>query len=142
MRPTILAASLTMLLVSAPADACRVNRPPAQRLFDGRKSGAITAVALVTISKAAYTHEPVSDAHPWAAWASVEQVVQGAYPSKTVRFERGWGSAACDDGLPPPKAGERWVVYFWKRAEGDLAVWQAYPLAVAKAADPMLTNVR
>lgn len=54
-----------------------------------------------------------------------------AYTQPTVRLERGHGFAACDDGHPPPKAGERWIVYFWKRGEGDQQAWQSYPAEVA-----------
>jgi hypothetical protein len=70
--------------------------------------------------------------------ATIKQVVQGSYPAQTVHFERGWSS--CDDALPPPKVGEAWVIYFWKRAEGDQPVWQTYPATVAYAADSVLAS--
>lgn len=133
------AVAVAILTTGASAQACRAYRSPAQRLSDGYKNGAISAVALVTISRADYTQASNGDAHPWAASATVQRVVRGRYPERIVRFERGWGSSACDDGLPPPKKGESWVVYFWKRAEGDQLVWQTYPAEVVSAADPLLS---
>jgi hypothetical protein len=68
----------------------------------------------------------------------VEKVLVGAYASKHLSFERGWGSSACDDGRPAPKAGDLWVTYFWKRGPEDQPIWKTYPAKVAFAADPKL----
>jgi hypothetical protein len=107
-------------------------------LAGGYKSGAISSVAIVRITGAEYTGEPVGGAHPWQASADIERIIQGSPPAQTVRFERGWGSAACDDGRPPPTIGELWVVYFWRRSSGDQPVWQTYPADVAFEADPRI----
>jgi hypothetical protein len=115
--------------------------PPAERIALGHDRGAISAVALVRITRATYVSPPRGDAHPWRAWALVDQVVSGSYAGKRVSFARGYGSAACDDGHPVPKAGEPWVIYFWKRATGEYEVWQAYPAAVAMVADPRLKRL-
>jgi hypothetical protein len=133
---------LTIVAGSAsPSQACRVFLPPAERIAFGYERGAISAVALVRITKATYLSQPRGDAHPWRAWARVDQVVSGSYAGKRFTFARGHGSAACDDGRPVPQAGEPWVVYFWKRATGEYDVWQSYPLAVAVAADPRLKRL-
>jgi hypothetical protein len=133
-----LALAGAMVAGAPPSRACRAHFSPEQRLAMGYQSGAISAVALVRIADAGYTRAPFGDAHPWRATATVRQLLQGSYTARTVRFERGWGSSACDDGRPPPKAGEVWVIYFWKRAEGDQPVWLSYPASVAFEADPRL----
>ncbi|VWX53938.1 conserved exported hypothetical protein [Novosphingobium sp. 9U] len=137
MLAILLATSATM---ATSAEACREDRSPAQKLSNGYQGGTISAVAVITISHAAYTHEPVSDAHPWMASGTVDRVVYGSYIAVTVRFVRGWGSSACDDGLPPPKVGERWVPYLTTGADDRQRVWLAYPAEVARAAD--LTHLR
>ena len=104
----------------------------------GYANGAISAVAIVRITDAGYTRAAFGDAHPWRATATIRRLVQGSYAAQTVQFERGRGSAACDDGRPPPKAGEVWVIYFWKRADGDQPVWLSYPASLAFEADPRL----
>jgi hypothetical protein len=120
------------------AQACKRMDSPAQKLKGGYETGAIAAVALVTISSATYIRKSDGDAHPWRASASVSRVLRGNYASKSLAFERGWGSAACDDGEPAPKSGTKWAVYFWKKPDGTLAVWNTYPADVANSADPKL----
>lgn len=137
-RWSVIVASV-VAAISTPSHACRVFLMPKKRLDSGYES-AISAVALVRVTEAQYTHAPIADAHPWRATATVLQVFQGSYPAKTMQFQRGWGSAACDDRSPIAKAGSLWVVYFWKRAEGDQPVWQSYPADVAFKADPRLTQ--
>jgi hypothetical protein len=129
-------AMLLSVTVATPSTACAVWRSPEQTLSDGYRVGAISAVALVTIRSARYTHEPVGDAHFWSADATIERVVRGTYRAKTVQFKRGGGSAACEERppLPLPKPGDRWVVYLWKRPQGDYAVWRTYPSSVAAGA--------
>jgi hypothetical protein len=136
-----MAVALATAFAASPSQACAVVLSPAAKLAGGYKSGAISSVALVRITNAKYTAEPVGDAHPWQASGAVERTLRGAIPARIVRFERGWGSAACDDGRPPPKIGERWVVYFWRRGPGDERVWQSYPAKVAFEADPRLRSV-
>ncbi|MES2442930.1 MAG: hypothetical protein V4574_08875 [Pseudomonadota bacterium] len=127
-----------LLAMPSPSRACRVYLAPAQRLAMGYDSGAISAVALVRITGAGYTGVRRGDAHPWRASATVRRLLRGSHTATSVGFERGWGSAACDDGRPPPKAGEVWVIYFWKRPDGEQAVWLTYPASVAFEADPRL----
>lgn len=127
-----------VLTIETSSEACRVSMGPEQRLARGYAKGAISAVALVEVSRANYTSPPNGDAHPWQASATVKRVLRGPYAPQRVRFTRGWGSAACDDGHPAPKVGEQWVIYFWKRAKNDQPVWQSYPANVAYAADPLL----
>jgi hypothetical protein len=131
---------LGMFLAAQCADvhACKRMDSPEQKLKGGYETGAIAAVALVTISSATYIRKSDGDAHPWRASANVSQVLRGNYASKSVTFERGWGSAACDDGEPAPKLGAKWAVYFWKKLDGTLAVWKTYPADVANSADPKL----
>ena len=131
-----LLAILASFVFATPSEACRVYRSPEQRIADGYRSGAISAVALVTIESATYTSEPFGDSHPWSATAKIDRVLRGAYQTKSVSFVRGWGSAACDDGHSAPKAGDRWVVYFWKPAEREQEAWVTYPLDIAALADP------
>lgn len=126
---------------ASPSQACRVFFPPVERIAFGYERGAISAVALVRITKATYVSPPRGDAHPWRASAQVDQVVSGSYVGKRVSFVRGHGSAACDDGRPVPQTGEQWVIYFWKRAGGEYEVWQSYPAAVAMVADPRLKRL-
>lgn len=133
-----LVAVLAALIFAAPAYACRVYRPPEQRIADGYRKGAISAVAFVTIESAEYTSPALSDSHPWSATAKIGRVIKGAYSARTVKFVRGWGSAACDDGQPLPKVGDRWVVYFWKPPERDQEAWATYPIDVASLADPSI----
>ena len=138
----IVTAGAAALAVSGACQACRVSLPPARRLALGYERGAISAIALVRIKQAGYTQAPFSDAHPWRASGTVERVLRGSYPHAVVSFERGFGSSACDDGRLPPKAGERWVIYFWKRGAGDQPVWLSYPATLAYAADPFLSGTR
>lgn len=129
-----------LAVFSAPANACRVYLMPKERLAMGYESRAISAAVLVRVTGARYTRDPVADAHPWRASASTLRVLRGAYPAKTVQFDRGWGSAACDDGHPRAKVGEHWVVYFWQPAKGGQQVWQSYPAEVAFKADPRIRS--
>jgi hypothetical protein len=133
-----------LILVAASAsasEACRVFLAPAERLGLGYNRGAISAVALVRITRASYVSPPQGDAHPWRASAEVHQVLSGKYASKRVNFGRGHGSAACDDGHPIARVGETWVIYFWQREGGAYEVWQSYPAAIAFAADSRLTGL-
>ena len=130
--------ALAVTAIATPSAACRVALPPEQRIAMGYQRGTISAVLLVQVKAAKYTAAAFSDAHPWQATATVERVLRGSYPAKVVRFTRGWGSAACDDGHPVAKSGEKWVVYLWKRRDGDQTVWQTYPARIAFAADPRL----
>lgn len=140
MRYARLAATIgcVLALASVPAQACRVRLSAEERLHGAYEKGIFSSVAVVTIAEAKYTQQPISDAHPWSATARVDLLLLGSFEPKTVTFERGWGSAACDDGQPLAKAGEKWIVYFWKHPERGQLVWASYPLEIASAADPMV----
>lgn len=125
-------------LISVPVQACRVRLSAEANLHGAYEKGILSSVAVVTIIDAKYTQRPISDAHPWSATASVDLLLLGSFEPRTVTFERGWGSAACDDGHPLAQAGEKWVVYFWMNPERGQLVWASYPLEVASAADPMV----
>ena len=142
MRAVLALVSFSALAIATPSDACRVARSPKQKLKDGYSTGAISGVALVTIKATKFIREPSGDAHPWVATATTDQVLRGSYEAKTVNFERGWGSTACDEGYPPPTPGDRWIVYFWKQPRGEQVVWATYPLAVASASDPTLLSLQ
>lgn len=105
-----------------PAYACRVAQSPEQHIARSYAANVISAVALVRIEDARYTQPRVGDAHPWSAESKVVRALRKSVPAARVTFERGWGSAACDDGHPRPKKGELWVIYFWERGPADQAV--------------------
>jgi hypothetical protein len=141
MRSFLLGICLVALAATAaPALACKRIDSPNQKLENGYNGNAIVAVALVKISDGRYTHPKAEDGdnHPWEVTATVQRMLKGEYEPKSVKFERGWGSAACDDGRPLPGVGEQWVVYFEKKLDGTLAVWQTYPVSVANRDDPQL----
>jgi hypothetical protein len=125
----------------SPSEACRVFLPAAERLAFGYQRGAISAVAVVRITKATYVGLPHGDAHPWRAEAVVERALSGSFKGNRVAFNRGHGSAACDDGHPAPRAGNRWIIYFWKPIGRGHEVWQSYPAAEALRADPRLKGI-
>lgn len=127
-----------ILAISGPAEACRSYRSPAQKLSEGYGTGAISAIARVTVEAASYSAAPFADAHPWSATAAVVQLVQGTYAPKRLRFTRGWGSAACDEGYAVPKAGDQWIIYFTRQQNGDPIVWASYPASIAADADMSL----
>lgn len=142
MRAVLALVSFSTLAIATPSDACRVARSPEEKLKDGYSTGAISGVALVTIKSTKFVREPYGDAHPWAAAATIDQVVRGSYEAKTVSFVRGWGSTACDEGYAPPTPGDRWIVYFRKRPQGEQVVWASYPLRVASTSDPTLLSLQ
>lgn len=110
-------------------------------LADGYRQGIISTVAVVRVEEAQHIRPPSGDTHPWLASGRILRVVRGAYPAPTIGIERGWGSAASQEADPLPKAGDRWVVYLWQRADREQAVWVAYPVAVAIQADPSLSRL-
>lgn len=126
-----------LMMTSGSAEACRTRESPATRLARGHERGLISAV-LVTVTHARHIREATGDAHPWEALATVDRALFGSHSASTVRFQRGWGSAACDDGAPIPQPEASWVVYFSKHGNDEPRVWLAYQASVALAADPML----
>jgi hypothetical protein len=134
----IAAAAAALVAAAGPAGACRVQRSPEQRLASAYKLGLISGVALVRITRSDYIRPRLGKARPWEADGDVERLLGGSYLGRSVSFRRGSGSAACDDGLPPPRRGELWVVYIGKGATTDRPVRHSYPLGIALAADPRL----
>ena len=113
------------LLMSEAALACRVNRPPAARVnrdFD--------AIVVAVVGSAGYTGEKGLDWHPWAGTTRFKRSIKGSPVPLTFEIGRTGSTAACDDGVDPPKAGEEWVIYL-ERRDGRLTVAQSYPLAMA-----------
>jgi hypothetical protein len=135
-------AASMMACAATPAQACWSYSPPAARLAMGHTDNIFSAIALVRIDEAHYTSAASGDAHPWQASATIQNVLSGTYIEGQVRFDRGWGSSACDDGRPTPEAGSLWVVYFWTHPDGRKLVWMTYPADVAFAADPLLPRPR
>lgn len=135
-------AASMMACTANPAQACRGYMPPTARLAMGHSSNIFTTIALVRVDEAHYTGAAFGDSHPWQASATTQKVLSGTYVKDHVRFDRGWGSSACDDGRPAPKAGSLWVLYFWTHPDGRKLVWISYPADVAFEADPLLPRSR
>lgn len=145
-----LAVVCASLLPVTPAQACRVMRSPEQRIADVRAKNPEIRVALVRITDAQSRPFPMSAAlhkrwpkdyqDPWRAVGTVERLLTGQWSPELVMFDRGMGSAACDDGTPKPRKGDKWVVYL-NGDLGDAAVLETYPLAVAERADPTLRGL-
>lgn len=137
---------LALMLAALPtaAQACRVLIPPGQRIQTHIADGTIVAAATVQVTQAQHLRKADGDLHPWRAEASFVQALYGEGLPKTVTFERGWGSAACEWNLPRlPQRGDQWVIYFWLDPAAGLKPWLAIPLAEAKTLDAgLLTRLR
>ncbi|WP_423602068.1 hypothetical protein [Sphingomonas sp. MS122] len=120
-----------LALSAVPAQACRVMRPPLDRIGGAYQSKIIASVAHVRVVESRDLGQPRGDAKPWEATARVERVVRGSNPVRKVRFSQGWGSAACDLGYGRPQPGDRWAAYFWNHPEKGQQVWLALPLQVS-----------
>ena len=116
--------------------ACAFNRPADMRLESAYEQGLVVGRAIVAVESAHYVQEAEADMHPYAVTARTLHAVGARDVPEAVRFERGWGSAACDLGFEKPGPGERWAIYFWRDNAGRVREWEAYPLDVAIAADP------
>lgn len=128
--------ALLVVLVPPPASACMINRLPADRLESAYQQDIIIGRAIVVVQSASYIREMDRDTHPYRVTAHTVRAQSQTTLPQTTQFERGWGSAACDLGFSKPAAGDRWVVYFWRDDAGQAKVWEAFPLAIALAADP------
>lgn len=146
-------AILTLVVAgtSAPAaNACRVFRSPEQRISDIYTRQPEIRVALVNIVQARHlSNEMVRKINrmfpdsqmPWRATASVSQLLVGDESPELVIFDRGWGSAACDDGTKKPDPGDQWVVYYVSdHSIAEAEVLESYPFNTALRADPGLTE--
>jgi hypothetical protein len=137
---------------SSPARACRVMQSTQQRISDLYSETKGIQVALIRIVEARHLSFPMmrkfperfrSEEAPWRAAAIVTQVIFGEETPEILVFDRGWGSAACDDGTALPKRGDMWVAYYRSGAKGEAEVVATYPLRLARVADPRLrTKVR
>lgn len=134
MRLLFLAVVATAVgLAASPAHACRVNLDPAQRI--GRAKA--ETVVIASVLNAAYTGETGPDWRPWEGTVQVERVLRGQTGAARFSVSRSGSSAACDDGIPPPRPGDLWVLYLGT-SNGRESVRLAYPLSIARAADPTL----
>ena len=138
-------ALLPNLMFASPAQACRIFRSPEQRIRDTYAGRADLRVALVQITEARHLSNPMVQKMqrlfpkyeaPWRVTASVVKILVSEGSPELIAFDRGWGSAACDDGTPMPRRGDRWVVYYTSAASiGTPQILESYPLKVALRAD-------
>ena len=128
----IFAIAVISAFSASAAEACRLNRPPSDRVQSN-----FDAVALGVVTRS----EPVNDGRGWKATVRITQPVEGdasdLEPLKLWHeIGRSGDGAACDDGQSMPQPGETWVLYFWQssRTRG-LVVSQSYPLSLARRID-------
>lgn len=134
MKAVAIAASVVLgMLAAPPARACRVNAPADERIA---RSGFDTVV-LGTVEHADYTGERGSDWHPWKGTVRVERTLRGDTEARRLVIGRTGSTAACDDGVEPPKPGDAWIVYL-RHENGAASVVLAYPFSIALSADPTL----
>jgi hypothetical protein len=122
------------LLVSQASHACRANLSAASRIHLASAS----IVVLAEVEQAAYDGTRQDDWHPWRGRAVAKQVLRGETSVQQFEFGRTGSTTACDDGLSPPASGAAWVLYL-KEQDGKPQVLLAYPLAIARDADPTLS---
>jgi hypothetical protein len=132
------------------ANACRVFRSPEQRISDIYTRQPDIRIALVRIAEARHlSNDMVREINrifpdsqmPWRATASVSKLIVGDESPELVIFDRGWGSAACDDGTKKPDPGDQWVVYYISdHSIAEAKVLASYPLGAALRADSRLTE--
>lgn len=143
-----LCAALAAFGFALPAQACRLFRSPEQRVRDVYAGRPDLRVALVRVTDARHLSNPVIQKlqrinanyqKPWRVTAKVEKMIVSDGSPELVTFDRGWGSAACDDGTAMPRRGDRWVVYYTSATPiGSAQVLESYPLPVASRVDPRL----
>lgn len=122
------------LLVSQASHACRANSSAASRI----RMESASIVVLAEVEQAAYEGTRQDDWHPWRGRAVAKQVLRGETSVQQFDFGRTGSTMACDDGLGPPASGAVWVLYL-KERDGRPQVLLAYPLAIARDADPTLS---
>ncbi|MEG3166262.1 hypothetical protein U1701_16850 [Sphingomonas sp. PB2P19] len=146
-------ATLAAMMLVQPAQACRVFISPEQRVKAVYAWRADLRVALVKITDAHHLSNPIiQKLHrlnakyeaPWRVTASVIKMIVSDGSPELLAFNRGCGSAACDDGTAMPRRGDRWVVYYTSTSPiGTAQVLESYPLETASRVDPGLReNVR
>lgn len=122
------------LLVSQASHACRANLSAASRI----QLASASIVVLAEVEQAAYEGTRQDDWYPWKGRAVAKQVLRGETSVQHFEFGRTGSTAACDDGLSPPAPRAVWVLYL-KEQDGKPQVLLAYPLAIARDADPTLS---
>ncbi|WP_120048269.1 hypothetical protein [Aurantiacibacter aquimixticola] len=95
----------------------------------------IAARAVVRVENAQYIRESSNDTHPYRVRTALVRGTHDNVPDSDT-FEAGWGSAACDYGFAKPEPGDIYALYYWRRADGSLAVWMALPIDEARLSDP------
>ena len=148
-----LCATVAIMMLMQPAQACRVFRSPEQRIKAAYAGHADLRVALARITDARHLYHPIIQKlqrlnakyeAPWRVTASVIKMIVGDGSPELLAFDRGWGSGACDDGTAMPRRGDLWVVYYTSASSiGAAQVLESYPLASASLVDSRLReNVR
>jgi hypothetical protein len=139
----IFGAIFASALCSLPAHACRIYRPPSQRISSVYVNYTDIQVATVEIIAAQHLTSAVvrgiqaryPDYKPWRVAARVTEMISGDASPELVVFDR--GQSSCDDGTKIPHEGEKWVIYYKPNHLGQAdEIVESYPLAVAIAADP------
>ena len=130
---------LTAVSFATPSEACRVSLTPQEQLASDYKAGVIATVTLVQVTKVSLIDVVFVGGNSWQASASVQRVLRGAYPERTMLFDQ--GPSICNRKYPLPSIGDQWVVFLSKNEHGDQIVREAYPADVAYAADPSLYTV-
>lgn len=130
-----------MLAAATPALACRARVSAAWRIDYLHRGGHVRGVLLVRVTEAGYTAPAQYDYHPWEARSALVRVVHGPRRTGPLLFGRSGSSAACDDGLPPPRPGALWVLYLTGDGPGGPSVNISLPLDQARQADPRLADL-
>lgn len=126
---------LSILLCLAPtALACTFNAPAEHRVILVRRSA--DAVVIGVVESARYGRSG-PDWKPWTGTVRVERVVRGQVQKRHYPINRSGSSSACDDGVPAPARGEKWVIYLGMD-RGNETVLLSYPVNIARSVDPDL----
>jgi hypothetical protein len=129
-------ALIAALLGWEPTYACRANWPAEHRI---RTLGS-TIVVLAEVEQVAYFGARSADWHQWRGVAIAKRMLAGETSIQRFDIGRSGSTAACDDGIGPPRPGALWVLYLGEQ-DGKSAVMQAYPLPIARDADPNLSTI-
>ena len=150
-KATLCATVATIMLVQ-PAQACQVFKSPEQRIKAAYAGHADLRVALVRITDARHLSHPIIQKvqqlnakyeAPWRVTASVIKMIVSDGSPELLAFDRGWGSAACDDRTAMPRRGDRWIVYYTSTSPiGAAQVLGSYPLASASLHPSDIAPVR
>jgi hypothetical protein len=123
------------------AEACRRNMLIPERIA---RSGADTIV-LAEVKGAAYLAGAAADTEyrAWEGSIFLKRILKGQTAVRNFRIGRSGSTAACDDGIPAPKLGDAWVVYFknGEQPSPEHGFWNSYPLEIARQADPRLDEM-